>query len=351
MPYPENQSLCEGITMKKILIDLWIDPEGVKKLKSNPAFDVKCTDFTKEIKRPLPVDMIQDVNILFCAFPPTNFSDMKKLELIQVCSAGYTQLYDLDLVRKKVRACNGRGVFDTPIAEWNIAMMINLARDLRGMIRNQEAGLFVSSSQFQNEIRGKTVGIWGYGGIGRETARLCKMLSMTVRVMEMQAVGFQKNVYTVSGAGDIEGKLPDKIFTPDQKQEFLSGLDFLILTMPLTKQNVGIIGEPELKALPKHAFLLNPARGPLVQEQALLKALREGSIAGAALDTHWYYPLPADHPIRRFPNVIITPHISGSGESPHFLKRIYEVFTQNCERFIKNEPLLNELTEAQLNGQ
>jgi phosphoglycerate dehydrogenase-like enzyme len=164
-------------------------------------------------------------------------------------------------------------------------------------------------------------------------------------------VGLQKNVYTVPGVGDVEGKLPDKVFTPDQKQEFLTGLDFLILTMPLTKQNEGIVGEQELKALPKHAFLLNPARGPLVQEQALLKALREGSIAGAALDTHWYYPLPADHPIRRFPNVIITPHISGSGGSPHFLKRIYDIFTQNCERFVKNEPLLNELSVEQLNGQ
>ncbi|MHB0947070.1 MAG: NAD(P)-dependent oxidoreductase [Sedimentisphaerales bacterium] len=337
--------------MKKILIDLWTTPESLKKLKSNSEFEVQCTDFAKEAKRPLPVELIRDANILFCAFPPDNFAEMKKIELIQVCSAGYTQLYGLDLVKKKVRACNGRGVFDTPIAEWNIAMMINLARDLRGMIRNQENGLFVASAQFQNEIGGKTVGIWGYGGIGRQTARLCKMLNMTVRVMDVVPIGRQKNVYIVPGTGDPEGKLPDKAFTPDQKQEFLSGLDFLILTMPLTKRNEGIVGEQELKALPKHAFLLNPARGPLVQEQALLKALREGTIAGAALDTHWYYPLPADHPIRRFPNVIITPHISGSGESPNFLKRAYDIFIQNCERFIRNEPLLNELSESQLDGQ
>ena len=85
-----------------------------------------------------------------------------------------------------------------------------------------------------------------------------------------------------------------------------------MLSMPLTKKNHGVVGEEELKTLPDHAILLNPARGPLVDEQAMLKALREGWIAGAALDTHWYYPLPADHPIRRFPNVILTPHIGSN---------------------------------------
>jgi len=337
--------------MKKVVIDLWSNPQVLKKLKSNPELQIECTDFTQESKRPLPVDMIKDANILLCAFPPDNFAEMKKIELIQVCSAGYTQLYGLDLVNKKVRACNGRGVFDTPIAEWNIAMMINLARDLRGMIRNQEDGLFTAPAQFQNEIGGKTVGIWGYGGIGRQTARLCKMLSMTVRVMDVVPIGPQKNVYIVPGTGDPEGKLPDKTYTPEQKKEFLTGLDFLILTMPLTKKNEGIIGENELNTLPPHAYLLNPARGPLVHEQALLNALRKGTIAGAALDTHWYYPLPADHAIRRFPNVIITPHISGSALSPNFLTRVYDIFTQNCERFVANKPLLNELSEAQLNGQ
>ena len=88
--------------MKKVLIDLWINPEGVKKLKSNSSFEVECTDFTEEVKRPLPVEMIRDANILFCAFPPTNFSEMKKVEFIQICSAGYSQLYGLDLVKKKV---------------------------------------------------------------------------------------------------------------------------------------------------------------------------------------------------------------------------------------------------------
>lgn len=336
--------------MKKIFIDMPIVPEGMEKLEANPQLEVVCADYIGEVVRPHPKELIEDANIMYCVFPPENFNDMKQIELIQICSAGYTQLYGLDLVEKNVRACNGRGVFDSPIAEWCISMMINMARDLRSMIRDQEDGLFVSREQYQNEIRGRTLGIWGYGGLGRQTARLSKALGLNVHVMDLFPVGPVKNVYTVPGTGDIEGKLPDKVFTIEQKQEFLSGLDFLMLSMPMTKNNKGIVGEEELKTLPDHAILLNPARGPLVDEQAMLKALREGWIAGAALDTHWYYPLPADHPIRSFPNVILTPHISGSGLSPHFKTRSWDIFCQNVERFLTGDPLLNELSKAQLNG-
>ena len=120
--------------------------------------------------------------------------------------------------------------------------------------------------------------------------------------------------------------------------------------MPLTEASRGIIGETELRTLRPTACLLNPARGPLVQEQALLRALSEGWIAGAAIDTHYYYPMPPDHPLWRMPNVIMTPHIAGSSGSPFFLQRVWDIFTQNVERFASGQPLLNELTSEQLSG-
>jgi phosphoglycerate dehydrogenase-like enzyme len=112
-----------------------------------------------------------------------------------------------------------------------------------------------------------------------------------------------------------------------------------------------LIGERELRALPRTAYLLNPARGPLVRQEALLRALREGWIAGAALDTHYQYPTPPDSPLWNFPNVIFTPHIAGSSLSPQFLPRLWEIFNINLERFVKSEPLLNELTPAELAGE
>jgi phosphoglycerate dehydrogenase-like enzyme len=173
---------------------------------------------------------------------------------------------------------------------------------------------------------------------------------LKVHVMSRQMVGPRKDVYVVPGTGDPDGVLPDRQFTMGQELEFLGGLDFLILAVPLTKKTEGLLGERELKALPRTAYVLNPARGPLIQEQALLDALEKGWIAGAALDTHYRYPMPADHPLWRFPNVIFTPHISGSSSSPHFLERIWEIFLENLQCYRDGKPLLNELTAAQLAG-
>jgi phosphoglycerate dehydrogenase-like enzyme len=99
--------------------------------------------------------------------------------------------------------------------------------------------------------------------------------------------------------------------------------------------------------LPRTAYVLNPARGPIVSEVALLAALREGRIAGAALDTHYAYPLPPEHPLWRFANVILTPHISGADKSELFPARVADLFAQNVERFVTGRPLLNELTAAE----
>src|SRR5204863_9472175 len=108
----------------------------------------------------------------------------------------------------------------------------------------------------------------------------------------------------------------------------LGALDFMIPCMPVTTKTEGIIGERELRSLPPHAFLLNPARGLLVQEAPLLRALQEGWFAGAAIDTHYHYPMPADHPLWAMPNVIMTPHVSGGGGAPHFLERLWDIFGQ-----------------------
>ena len=173
---------------------------------------------------------------------------------------------------------------------------------------------------------------------------------MRVHVLVRNGVKERTNIYCVPGVGDVGGAVPDNVFSMDQKEEFLSGLDFLTLAMPLTKDTEGIIGERELRALQPPAYILNPARGPLVQEQALVRALREGWIAGAALDTHYHYPMPTDHPLWRLPNVIMTPHISGSNGSPFFLKRVWDILVRNVRRLQQGQPLLNELTAAQLSG-
>jgi phosphoglycerate dehydrogenase-like enzyme len=218
------------------------------------------------------------------------------------------------------------------------------------MIRNQENRIWDRGVRFQTELRGSTVGFWGYGGIARETARMAKALGLNVHVLTRSGMKSRENTYCVPFTGDPEGILPDKQFTMEQKMEFLGGIDFLVLALPMTDSSRGIIGELELRAMKPSAYLLNPARGAIIQEQALITALNENWIAGAALDTHYYYPMPPEHPLWAMPNVIMTPHISGSNGSPYFLPRIYDIFTQNIERLQQNRPLLNELTPEQLDG-
>lgn len=334
----------------KIVIDVAAHESTLTALKKRTDCEIECIEPPEERAREVDLERIRDVDVLFCTFPPTNHAAMQKVKWIQIASVGYTQLFGLNLPGRGVRATNARGCFDVPIAEWNIAMMVNLVRDFRQMIRNQDAAVWDRSATFQRELRGATVGLWGYGGIGRETARLARQMGLRVHVLTRRGVEPTRNIYSVAGTGDPEGTLPDRVFKAGEEMEFLRTLDFLVLALPLTKATEGLIGEREFQALPRHAFLLNPARGPIIQQEALLRALREKWIAGAALDTHYHYPTPPEHPLWKFPNVIFTPHISGSSLSPHFKQRLWEIFSLNVERFMKGEPLLNELTVTQLSG-
>lgn len=334
-----------------VLIDLPVDLTASAELQKMPGLNITWLKEPAEKVRPLDPDLIQDCDILLCTFPPENHVQMPRLKLIQISSAGYKQLIGQRFEERGIKACNALGVFDIPIAEWNIAMMINLARDMRSLIRNQEANTWDRSARFQHEIRGSVVGIWGYGGIGRETARLAKAMGMKVHVLSRNGVEPRENIYCVAGTGDPLGILPDRIFLMNKKEEFFKSLDFLIMAIPQTGTTEGIMGEAELKMLRRGAFLLNPARGPLIHEQALIRALQEGWISGAALDTHYYYPMPTGHPLWNMPNVIFTPHISGSSSSPHFLERVYDIFIENVKRLQSGKPLLNELTPSQLKGE
>lgn len=332
-----------------ILIDIDLPDETMTRLQALP--DVRVIESTREAEpqpgqplRQFPPEQLREARALLCKLPPKNVDALTQLELLQLATVGFEHLVHLRLWERSFRVCNARGIFDTAIAEWNLAMMINLARDVAGMIRNQSVSRWSREARHQQEIRGKVVGLWGYGGIGRETARLAKALGMTVHLMTRSGVRPRTNTFTLPGTGDLDGTCPDRVFGMSEKDAFLTGLDFLILCLPRTRDSDSMVGETELKTLPAHAYLLNPSRGPIVNEAALLRALREGWIAGAALDTHYAYPLPTEHPLWSMPNVILTPHVSGADRSTAFPERIGTLFVENVERYLSRRPLLNELT-------
>lgn len=334
--------------MKRVLIDVDLTAATLAQLRATPGVEIDLARPIEEEPRPLPAEQLRDVQALFCSYPPTNAEDLQSLQWVQLASVGFEQLLPWNLPARGVRATNAQGVFDVPIGEWCMAMMINMARDLSGMFRNQQQRVWDRDPRFQTEIRGRTVGFWGYGGLARETARLAQAAGLKVHALARGKLKTRDNVYCVPDTGDPDGVLPDRIFRPDQRQEFLGGLDFLVLALPLTPSTRGIVGAEELRALSPRAILLNPARGPLVDEKALVTALGEGWFAGAALDTHHHYPLPADHAFWSLPNVIVTPHISGSNMSPFFRDRVGEICQINLQRFVQGEPLLNEIAADQL---
>ncbi|HEY7159039.1 MAG TPA: D-2-hydroxyacid dehydrogenase [Gemmataceae bacterium] len=332
--------------MKHILLDQPLEETALRHLRELPGVTVQVLP-ARRPDEPVAPELLREKHILFCKIPPKNFDDLTDLELMQLVTVGYEHLHHLGLADRPVRVCNARGLFDTAIAEWNLAMMVNLTRDMRGMLHNQDRAIWDRAARFHQEIRGRVVGLWGYGGIGRETARLAKVFGLTVHVFVRSGIGPRRDVYTLPDTGDPEGVLPDRVFTPGQELDFLAGLDFLILAVPHTQNTTGLIGARELQALPETAFLLNPARGPVIQEQALLIALRESWIAGAALDTHFAYPLPPEHPLWKMPNVILTPHISGADHSWAYPARAADLFVQNVERHLAGRPLLNLVTAAE----
>jgi phosphoglycerate dehydrogenase-like enzyme len=176
-----------------------------------------------------------------------------------------------------------------------------------------------------DESFNKTIGIIGLGSIGMDIAEKCKKLGMRV-------VGLKRN--------PVESEWIDQCYSNNGLEKLLNESDFVVIATPLTTDTIKMIGEKELKCMKKTAVLINIARGGIVDEEALQRALEEKVIAGAGLDVTDPEPLPQDSPLWDMPNVIITPHIAA--HSPYYMDRA-EVIKRNMERFTKDQELLYEV--------
>jgi len=333
-----------------ILVALPIDADGLARVRAIAAgCPVDRIDWLPPDTE-LPAELIRERTVLLADFAPRNLSAMARLRWLQLGSAGYEQLTGLPLRRMGIRITNASGVNDVAIAEWCVAMLLAFERDVPEMLRLQAGRAWERREKFQSELRGRRVGIVGYGNIGRETARLCRALGMEVWAMSRGPIGPRPLRYALPGTGDAEGAIPSRRFGPDETAEFLPHLDYLILTAALNPGSHDLLGARELRLLPPRAVLLNPARAHLVDETALLRALRAGWIAGAALDSHYREPLSTDDPFWELRNVVITPHISGSGGSPHYQSRLWELFALDLERYLAGQPLLNEVSWSDLDA-
>jgi len=219
----------------------------------------------------------------------------KRLRWIQALGTGVDGIVDRPPFRKEVLVTNMHGLHGDSVPEATIMLMLALARDLPRAMRNRSARKW---ERYPSQLlKGKTVGIFGVGAIARSLAPKCKSFGMKV-------VGITSSVRDMDGF--------DRMVHRDDLEEAARELDFLVLLTPYTRETHGIVGEKVLAAMKPSAFLVNLARGGIVDEDALVRSLREKRLAGAALDVFATEPAPADHPLRTLPNVIATPHLGAS---------------------------------------
>ena len=241
-------------------------------------------------------------------------------------SAGLDKSLFQELTEGSVVLTNGSGVFSASLGEFALAAILYFAKDFRRMIRNQMAGIWEAFDVLP--VAGYTVGIVGYGDIGRAVAARTRALGMKV-------LALRRNV-SPEGQGDT---LVNEVFGPGRRIEMLARCDYVVAAAPLTAETNGMIGEAEFAAVKPTAVVINVGRGPVIDEAALVKALAEGRIKGAALDVFDEEPLPGGHPFYKMENVLLSPHCAD--HTPEWHNDAMRFFIAQYERFRKGEPLLN----------
>jgi phosphoglycerate dehydrogenase-like enzyme len=254
------------------------------------------------------------------------FAMSRRLRWVHSRSAGLEQTLFPELIESDVILTNASGVFSASLGEFAIAAILYFAKDFRRMIRNQAAGIW---EQFDvTMVSGQTLGIAGYGSIGRAVA-------IRAQALEMKVLGLKRKFST----GSERDALIGEFYTPEQRLEMLSRCDYVVVSLPLTQQTTGLIGEPEFAVMKKNAVIVNIGRGPTIDEAAMIRALLENRIRGAALDVFDQEPLPYGHPFYSLENVLLSPHCAD--HTLDWLDNSMRFFLAQLERFRRGDALLN----------
>jgi phosphoglycerate dehydrogenase-like enzyme len=300
----------------------------------------------------VPERVWENAEILYTGRNFPSPTQAARLRWIQLHSAGVDHAVKEPIVQAQdVEVTTTSGIHATPISEYCLTMMLAFTYRLPRLLELQaKAEWATGRSDTSNgedefaspELRGKTLGIVGYGSIGRELARIADSMGMTVLAVKRDVMHPQaENEYYEAGTGDPEGEIPRRLYPPEAVASMAKECDFLVVTVPLTPQSRHMINADVLKAMKKTAILINIGRGAVVDEAELISALAAERIGGAGLDVFEEEPLPPTSPLWNMSNVIISPHIAGNSILYH--ERAAVLFVENLQRYISNRPLLNRL--------
>ena len=252
------------------------------------------------------------------------------LRWIHARSAGLDRVLVPEVVAHPAVVTNGRGAFSSALAEFVLAALLFFAKDLRRLVAQQAAGAWVP---FEMEsLAGRTVGIVGFGDIGRAVAARLRPLGVEILALRRRS----------------ELSAPDPLvsetFPPERLLELMTRSDDVVVTLPLTPETHGLVGRDAIASMKRTAVLVNVGRGPVVDEEALVEALEQGRLRGAALDVFETEPLPAESPLWRLPNVLLSPHCAD--HVPGWVDEAMRVFLRQLERFRRGEPLRDVVDKA-----
>ena len=255
----------------------------------------------------------------------TVFPLATRVDWVHSLAAGVDNFLFPEFITSSVRLTNGRGMFSEPLAEFAIGAMLFFSKSLRRMLDSQQASRW---DPFDVEmVGGRTLGIVGYGGIGKATAQLARGMGMRVVALRKRAPLSNDDPHV------------DAVYAPDGLREMLALCDFVLVAAPLTPETRGMIGAEELSVLKSTAVIMNVGRGAVIDEAALVDALEHNRIRGAALDVFEQEPLPPKHPFYELKNVLLSPHCAD--RAPGWQLAAMQVFVENFELYRMGRPLKN----------
>ena len=264
----------------------------------------------------------RDAEVIFGRVTPELFERAPMLRWVQTLGAGVDGTLFPDLVDSEVQLTSEKGHVGPHLAEQTFALLLALTRGIARSIRERKWDNRLSIRAEAWELTGRTMGIVGFGGTGVEVAKRALAFGMEVLAVEPEERAAPEGV---------------TLWKMDRFHDLLERSDAVAICAPLTPETRGMFDEAAFRKMPRHAILVNVTRGAIVDDAALLKALRESWIAGAGLDVTPIEPLPADHPLWDMPNAVITPHVAGA--SPYRMDRTVDLFCENLRRFRAGEPL------------
>lgn len=320
----EKVNVLVGLPLDKEHLDsiAGVDP----RVKATPGAELMRQEIRGAPPEALNKALAETEAFFTMRMPPNLLARAPRLRWVQLFQAGTDMLPGTGLLESPVVITSASGGNAVPVAEHALALALMLAR---------RAPLFLQAQRERRWERhvspvllaGKTAGVVGLGHIGREVAR-------RVRAFDMKVLAIRRGAQPGEKDPDV-----DELYSPQQLTALLARSDFVFLCLPLLPDTRHLMGEAQFRAMKSSSFLINVARGALVEESALVQALKEERLAGAGVDVFEKEPLPQDSPLWETPNLILSPHIAGgTDQGPG---RTVALFCENLKRYLAGKPLIN----------